>query len=170
MKSGFLILIFFSLFLPIVNAQQLDFFILKGMQNSPMLNDYRNQLQAIDADSLLITASQKPQVNSHSQILYTPISTYFGYDNIAPNYGSVVDVSQNIFNRKILQNKYETAYLQKRELHNTSKIATSELRKNITNQYITAYTDYQDLKNAETYLGLLNQHKKILHVLVEQAV
>jgi outer membrane protein TolC len=173
MKSSFLILFFISTFFPFIEAQQLEYFITKGLQNSPLLNDYSNQLQAANADSLLVKAAQMPQVNSRSQVLYAPSFHYFGYDNVLTNggnYGSVVDVSQYIFNRRVLQNKYESVSIQKRDLLNTSKISSGLIRKEITNQYITAFTDYQDLKNCERYLELLNEHKNILHLLVDQAV
>ena len=170
MNGRLILSISFCIFLYFAKAQQLDYFINKGLQNSPLLNEFRNQLQTADADSLLVLATRKPQVNSHSQILYTPSYNYFGYDNVTPYYGSVVDISQNIFYKKIWENKFEAIRLQKQELGNTSKLSTGELKRGITAQYLTAFTDNQELKNSRTYLDVLNQHKTILKTLVEQGV
>jgi len=173
MKFRILVALFISLLFSTARAQQLDYFINKGLQSSPLLNEFRNQLQASNADSLLISAAQKPQVTSQSQIMYAPFNKYVGYDDALTNggfYGSVVGVSQYIFNKKIFQNKYENISIQKQELTNTSKISTSDIKKAITIQYITAFTNYQELKNCQKYLELLNRHKNILKVLVEQGV
>ena len=173
MNSRLLVSILFCIIFNFANAQQLDYFINKGLQNSPLLNEFKNQLQSAETDSLLITATRKPQVNSHSQALYAPSYKNFGYDNALTSggyYGSVVDVSQNVFYKKIWENKYEAVRLQKQELGNSSKLSTSELKRGITAQYLTTFTDFQELKNSRNYLDLLNQHKTILKTLVEQGV
>jgi outer membrane protein TolC len=173
MKKQFLILLCVSIFVHFSNAQQLDYFIAQGLQNSPLLNDYRNTLNAAAVDSLLIKAANKPQVNNHSQILYAPAYKNFGYDDANTNggtYSSVVDVSQVIFNRNVLQNKYNNASLQKQSLQNTLKISMVDLKKAITTQYLTAFADYADMKNNSAYLELLNQHKAMLKQLVEHGV
>jgi len=103
MNSRLLVSILFCIIFNFANAQQLDYFINKGLQNSPLLNEFKNQLQSAETDSLLITATRKPQVNSHSQALYAPSYKNFGYDNALTSggyYGSVVDVSQNVFYKK----------------------------------------------------------------------
>lgn len=46
-----------------VQAQPLDFYLQKGLENSPLLKDFRNQLLSGSLDSLLIQASYKPQIN-----------------------------------------------------------------------------------------------------------
>ena len=170
MNCRLIILTSFCIILNFAKAQQLDYFISKGLQNSPLINEFRNQLQTAEVDSLLVSATRKPQVNSHSQVLYTPTNNYFGYDNLNPYYGSVVDISQYIFYKKVWENKYEAVRLQKQELGNTSKLSTGELKRGITAQYLTAFTNNQELKNSRTYLNLLNQHKSILKTLVEQGV
>lgn len=154
-------------------AQQLDYFIKQGLSNSPLLKDYQNQLGMAEADSLLVRAGQKPQVNSTSQVMYAPYNNNLGYDAAITNggnYASVVDVSQYIFNGKTLKNKYENIALQNQSLRNTAKISEHDLVKAITGQYLTALADYYEVSNLRAYSELLNEQKNILKQLVSQAI
>ncbi|MCE1188256.1 MAG: TolC family protein [Ignavibacteria bacterium] len=173
MKNIFLISLFGGFLFHHVNAQQLGYFITQGLQNSPLLNEYRNQASASATDSLLVRASQLPQVNSTSQVMYAPAYKNFGYDNAITNggnYASVVGVSQNIFNSKSLKSKYEGINIQKQAWLNNGKISTADLKKVITAQYLTAYMSYSDMNNSRSYLTLLNQYKDILKQLVDGGV
>jgi hypothetical protein len=40
-------------------SRDLDFYLKQALQNSPLLNDYRNQVKSAFADSLLIRAAKK---------------------------------------------------------------------------------------------------------------
>jgi len=53
-------------------SRDLDFYLKQAVQNSPLLNDYRNQVKSSYADSLLIRAAKKPLVEAKSQLLYSP--------------------------------------------------------------------------------------------------
>ena len=90
-------------------SQSLDYYINLGLQNSPLLKDYQNQISSGTIDSLLMRAYQKPQVDENSQIWYAPSNSHYGYDEAVTNggnYSSLVGVSQYFFNRKMIDNKY----------------------------------------------------------------
>ena len=112
MHKRFIFLLFFSCFTLIAHNQtrNLDFYLKVGLRNSPLLNDYRNQLNSAVSDSLLIRAAKKPFVEARSQLQYSPFYKNFGYDEVITdggNYSAVVGVSQNIFNKRELENKYQ---------------------------------------------------------------
>jgi hypothetical protein len=91
--------------------RNLEFYLNKGIQNSPLLNDYKNQISSAVEDGLLIGAAKKPLIEAKSQLLYSPSYHNFGYDELITNggnYTAVVGVTQNIFNRKELTNKYNS--------------------------------------------------------------
>jgi outer membrane protein TolC len=162
-----------SIVISSAQAQQLEYFIKQGLSNSPLLKDYQNQLGLAEADSLLVKAGQKPQVNSNSQVMVAPYNNSLGYDAAITNggnYASVVDVSQYIFNGKTLKNKYENIALQNQSLRNTTKISSHDLIKTITGQYLTALADYYEVDNLQAYSELLNQQMEILKQLVLQAI
>jgi outer membrane protein TolC len=129
------------------------------------LNDYRNQISSALADSLLIRAAKKPLVEAKSQLLYSPAYRNFGYDEIITdqgNYTAVVGVSQNIFNKKEINNKYNSVDIQKKLVSNSSLISSNELNKLITEQYLTTYSGYSDLKFNRSFLDLSKKENEIV--------
>jgi len=116
-------------------ARNLDFYLKEGVQNSPLLNDYRNQVSSASADSQLVRASKMPLVEAKSQLQYSPVYNNFGYDEVITdggNYFAVMGISQNIFNKKELNYKYKAIDLQKQSLRNSSRLSVVELNKVIT--------------------------------------
>jgi len=168
-----LMLLCFSFIKGQTQTQSLDYYLRQGLENSPLLKDYQNQINAANVDSLLVRASQKPQVDAKAQWLFAPTYNFFGYDEAITNggnYTSVIEASQSFFNRKNLKNKYESLNIQKRSLVNTSKISTNDLKRLITNQYITAYADNNDLSFNKTFLRLMHDEEDVIKKLVENAI
>ena len=175
MHKRFFFLLFFSGFTLIAHNQtrNLDFYLKVGLRNSPLLNDYRNQLNSAVSDSLLIRAAKKPLVEARSQLQYSPFYKNFGYDEVITdggNYSAVVGVSQNIFNKKELENKYKTAEVQKQLASNSSRKSATELNKIITNQYLTSFSTYTDLLFNKNFLELFEKENVIVLQFVKNGV
>ena len=154
-------------------SRNLDFYLKEGLQNSPLLNDYRNQINSASSDSLLIKAAKKPLVEAKSQLQYSPVYDNFGYDEVITdggNYMAVMGVSQKIFNKKELDNKYESVGLQKLALDNSSTLSVNELNKVITDQYLTAYSVYSDLSFNRIFLKLSRDENDIVAIFVKNGV
>jgi outer membrane protein TolC len=174
MKFLFLIL-FVTLIYNRISAQDktLDYFISAALKSSPLLNDYRNQASANLIDSLRIHASYKPQVAGNSINSYSPVINGWGYDNAVTNGANIsalVGVTQKIASKQNLQNQYETIRLQNEGLSVTGKISEQDLKKAITNQYITAYGVSQQFTYNNEMLGLLKKEEIILKQLAEKGV
>ena len=155
------------------NAQDMEYFIKQGLQNSPLLKDYQNQINQSSIDSLLIKADSKPRIDGNAQFLYQPYSDHLGYDNAITNggnYNALVSVTQVILNRKILESKYKDVSLQKQTTANTFKITTNDVRKLIVSSYLTAYSDYYELSFNTDFLKLIYQQKDILKNLAEKGI
>jgi outer membrane protein TolC len=154
-------------------TQTLEYYIHQGLQNSPLLKDYQNQINASIIDSSILRAARRPQVDARAQILYAPSYRLWGYDEAITNngnYTSVIEASQSFFNGKEVKNKYESLSIQKRSLANTSKITINDLRRQITNQYISVYADYSDLSFNESFLKLMHEQETVIKRLVENAI
>jgi len=172
LRTLIILLLLYSLCLK-VNSQTLDYFINMGLQNSPLLKDYQNQINASIIDSSILKAARRPQVDARAQILYAPSYRLWGYDEAITNngnYTSVIEASQSIFNGKDVKNKYESLSIQKRSLANTSKITINDLKRQITNQYISVYADYSDLSFNESFLKLMHEQETVIKRLVENAI
>lgn len=158
---------------PTSNAQTLDFFLNQGLDNSPLLKDYQNQIYASAIDSLLVKSTQLPQVGLNSQFLVAPVYNHFGYDEAitnSGNYSGIVAITQPFFNQKILNNKFESISIQKQSLKNSSKISTSELKRVITNLYLTAFTDLSDLNFNKMFLKIMQGEVETIQQLVTSGV
>jgi hypothetical protein len=154
-------------------SRNLDYYLKEGQHNSPLLNEYRNLINSAGADSLLISAGKKPQVEARSQLLYSPFYDHFGYDEVITdggNYTAVIGVSWNILNKKEISNKYETVSILKQTLNNTSKVSLVELNKIISGQYLTAFAGYRDILFNTSFLELLRDENEIVIEFVKNGV
>lgn len=154
-------------------TRNLEFYLDQGIKNSPLLNDYRNQISSAVSDSLLIRAAKKPLIEARSQLLYSPYYHNFGYDEVVTdggNYTGVVGVTQNIFNKKELTNRYKAVDLQKKSVDNSSRITITELNKIITDQYLTSFSDYTDFQFNKNFLALLEKENEIVKEFVKNGI
>ena len=154
-------------------TRNLDFYLKEAIQNSPLLNDYNNQIKSAVSDSLILRAAKRPFVDAKSQLLYAPAYHNFGYDEIVTdqgNYTAVVGVAQPIFNKKELNNKYSAIDIQKQSLNNSSRISVTELNKTITDQYITSYSGLTDFLFNRNFLELLKKENEIVKQFVKNGI
>ncbi len=154
-------------------AANLDFYLGKALQNSPLLKDYQNQVLMGQVDSQLLKASYRPQVIANSTNIYAPIIQGYGYDQAISNGGNfttVVAVNKTLVGQHRLDAQYETIRLQNQGLDNTAKISEQDLKRSVTAQYITTYGDLQQLGfNREIY-GLLQKEEGLLKDLTQKNV
>src|ERR1700712_2123489 len=97
----------------VARAQQhnLDYYIQNARNSSPLLADYRNQMQAASVDSQILKATQRIQVNGISTNSYSPVIAGYGYDMAITNGAQVsafVQASKNIITSANLATQYET--------------------------------------------------------------
>jgi outer membrane protein TolC len=167
MLRKFFLLLFLSCYSLIDYSQthDLDFYLSEGLKNSPLLNDFRNQTNAAISDSLLIRSAKKPYIEANSQLLYSPAYNNWGYEEVITdggNYTAVMGVSQKIFNKRELENKYKAVDLQKQLVNNSTLKSTAELSKMITEQYLTSYSTLTDVLFNETFLQLFKKEIEIV--------
>ena len=151
----------------------LDYFINRAVANSPLIKDYANQMESIQADSLLVRASYKPQVTGTSFNSYPPVIKGVGYDEAITNGGNfstLVGVNKAIPNKKNLDAQFESLRLQNRSIANASGISEQDLRRTITAQYITAYGDMLQLNFNKSIDSFLAKEEIVLKKLTEQNV
>ncbi len=154
-------------------TRALDYYIDQGIKNSPLLKDYQAQILSNGIDSQKVKAAFKPQVGLNGQLYYAPNFNGYGYDNAVTNggnYQAQVGVVQQLIMRKSKKVQYEGIDIQNKYLDNQAQISTLDLKKAITDQYITAYKDYSLLQSAQDVLDLLNREEDALKPLVQRGV
>ena len=156
-----------------VYAQSLDIYINAALKNSPLLYDYNNQMLIGRLDSLLLLASFKPQINQISQVMYAPTGSGWGYDNAITNggnYSAVVNVTQSLFNKKHINGQLQNIALLNQMLKINEKITVIDLKKSITAQYLTAFTDFTQHQFNQSVLTRFSNELKTVKVLVDKGV
>ena len=175
MYSRFLLLIILLGTGQITSAQKntLDFYIQEAIQNSPLLKDYQTQIQSNSIDSERIRAQYKPQVSGSSMNSYFPVINGVGYDAAITNGGQIsgiVSVDQALVSKGNLSAQYKNIYLQNEGIMNNARISEQDLKRTITNQYLTAFGTLQELKLAKEVHELLEKEVNILKTLTERSV
>jgi outer membrane protein TolC len=154
-------------------TRTLDYYLDEGIRNSPLLKDIDNQLSSSSVDSLLIEAQRKPVVEGISQLLYSPYNSKIGYDEVITdggNYQAVAAVTQEIFNRRKIENRYQALDYLKETTSLSKKLSVAELRRSITNLYLESYSVYSELVFNRSFLDLMKEENQIIGNFVANGV
>ena len=157
----------------LLNAHPLDFYISTALKNSPLLKDYNNQLLSAGFDSLLVKAAYKPQLSQNTQVMYPITGRNFGYDeNITNggNYSALVSVIQPLLNKKFIKGQIESVSLSSRTVQVNTRISEIDLKKSVTGQYLTAYTNYSQLQSTKSVSKLLKDEQNVLKQMIDKGV
>ena len=173
LKKIYIPILFLVLFVGFSKAQSLNDFLATGLKNSPLLKDYSNQIRSGNVDSALVSATYKPQVNLTSQMMIAPSGDFFGYDPAITNGGNfsgLVSANQSLFNKKIKSEQFKTIQLSNQSIQVSKKLSETELKKTITNQYLTAFANLSQIKFNQSVLKLLEGEFSTLKVLVQNGI
>ncbi|WP_375418096.1 TolC family protein [uncultured Hymenobacter sp.] len=161
------------------SPRRLDDFVAVARYNSPLLRDLTNQVSQIRLDSLRRKAQNGFQVNGTGAAVYYPSisnragEAVVGYDQAVTNggnYAAVGQVSKPIFNRALLQNDYRILGSQGLVLRNSGRLNALDLRRSVTDQFLTAYAAQLQLEFSRGLLTQLRQQDKQLRQLVEAGI
>lgn len=154
-------------------ARSLDDFIAHATETSPALKAYQAQLQALQLDSQMLNAAQKPQVAFISSNSYAPIINGWGYDepisNIA-NISALIQASRNFVSQQNRTAQYQTIALQNRALRDTIFLSQKDLVRTITDQYLTAYSSLLQADYSNELYGLLKKEDTVLKKLTQASI
>lgn len=175
-----------------VRAQNnLLYYISAAKQNSPLINEYKNQSKAnqLEADRLKAFYT-KPQIGVTANYLFSPIisrdnnktsfepnsngaTNYYGYDLAYSNggtYQAMLNVTQSLFNGKLYETANEQLNVTSQINQNNSKLIEHDIEKIVTDQYILCLQDNKQIAYAEAMVKLLVDQKDILKKLVESSI
>ena len=138
-----IIIIFLVLVSPIIlfsQSKDLDYFINNAVNNSPLLNQNRNNILIAGVDSALIVAANRYQITGNGNAYYAPIVNGWGYDKAITNrqqLSALVSLNKQIYNKRNLSLQFADIQIQKDSLRISSAISQQDLKKGIIAQYIT---------------------------------
>ena len=153
--------------------RQLNFFLNQAIENSPLLKDYKNQVKINEFDSLLLLATQSPQISFSSNDSYAPVIKGFGYDDAITNGANVnalIGVNKRLLNGR--NNKVQFANLQllSDAIRNNAIISEQDIKKTIIGQYIITYGDMLQVNFSSAIQDKLRKEEIVLKKLTEKNV
>lgn len=190
-KSVFTGFLFLCLSVGVYAQRTLTEYIQTAKQNSPLINDNKNQSIANRAEAERLKALYtKPQIGLAANYLLAPIFTtdgnknrfeinpkdgvnYYGYDLGATNGGSyqaLLTLTQPLFNSKVSETLAGQAIINARVNENTVKLTAHDLEKLVTDQYILSLQDKKQADYVAGILGLISQQISIVKKLVDASI
>jgi outer membrane protein TolC len=162
-----------GIFLCQAQHKKVDDYIQKALTNSPLLKDFKNQLLSDKTDSAILRAGYRPQVTASSTGTYAPVINGYGYDNALSNgktFDALITANQNIIGKSRRDIQLEGIILHSDSINAASEISRQDIKKSITEQYITTYTDQQQRDFYLEVYQLLQKEEKVLKVLAQKSV
>ena len=158
-----------------VSAQQkdLNYFLSRAIQNSPLLKETSNSVLLNKIDSLQILATYKPQVNGISNNYYAPVINGYGYDEIITNirnFNEQISATKTFVGRKNLRIQFNGIQLLSDSLSIAGKLTEQDLRRTIIAAYIAAYGSYRQYNFNNEIHNLLSTEDTILKKLTQTGV
>lgn len=167
----FLFCLFFS-FQNFAQEKDLNYFLTKAKENSPVLNDFNQQIYSLKIDSLRLKAENGFKVNGIVNASYSPIINGWGYDEVLSNgqeLTSIIRVSKDIFGKKTIGYKNNEISLGIKEITNKSQINIIQLAKAVTEQYINTYNSQKEFEILSEINNLLLKEDVILNKLTQNS-
>lgn len=153
--------------------QTLDYFLQQGIKNSPLIRDLNGQIRSNRIDSLLIKAMNKPRVEFRGYAFYAPVVNNIGYSEIITNIANlttVMNVSQQLFNKKTVEVNLLKTGIQRQSLANTVRITENSLKKAVTFAYLDTWSTYSDISVNLELLSFAKEQEKILKSLTASGI
>lgn len=175
--NAFLLSICFSFCLTEASIAQsgntLSYFLEAAEKNSPLLNDYNNQVAIAKIDSQKLRATYGFLVSADANGNYSPYYKGWGYDKALSNGQTLFAglttakplVSKENLNTRLAS--FQALALQVLAQKSITKIA---LINQVTSQYILAFSSQQYLEVSQEMISLLNQEDTILRTLTQKGV
>ena len=153
--------------------RNLDYYLSAAVANSPLLNDYRNQVLSNKIDSQVLVASRKIQVTGNGNSFYAPVVNGYGYDAVITNGAqlqALVTATKTLFPKKFYFAQFHDIQITGDSLKVAALISEQDLKKSIINQYVTVFGDQLQLDFNYSLLQLLDREEVILKRLTQKNI
>lgn len=189
--AGLFVLILLHLYQPALSQNTLDYYVEQAKQNSPLIQDNKNQDEAAKVEIERIKAFYtKPQVTLTGAVAVSPIinrdnakpelnisptdaTRYYGYDIAASNggvYQGLVNVTQNLFTASKYEAASRQAVIGAKINQNNIQLSAHDLEKFVTDQYVLCLQDLKQIEYINGLIQLLTEQKNISLKLAESGL
>ncbi len=154
-------------------SRNLTYYLEQSFKNSPILKENSNLYASAELDSAKIKASQKPNLSANSTAQFFPTLNGYGYNQAITNGGNYIatlNLSQPLFNRFSRKTYFKNNQIKKDSLINSNLINKKEVKKEIVNSYIIAYSSQKGLEFQKEILELYKKQQGIFKQLVQKGI
>ncbi len=190
-KKLLLFLCLFFCFFSGIAQTDLQFYIQKAKDNSPLIRDNKNQSEATKIEVERLKALYtKPQVGITANYLVAPViaqdngkttlqlnpdnpTKYFGQDVALTNgglYQGLIGINQPLFMESKFKVIADEAMINTKVNDNNIRLTNYEIEKIITDQYILCLQDLKQIKFLDKYINLLKEQKEVVTKLANGSV
>ncbi|QNF31204.1 TolC family protein (plasmid) [Adhaeribacter swui] len=169
----------------------LDYYLEAARQNSPLLNDTKNQTQAATLEIERLKAFYtKAQITATGNIMLAPVlntdesqtklelfpkptTDYYGYDLGATNgglYQGLITYTKPLFTAERFQVYAQQVEAGRQVNQNTIRLTEHDLEKLVTDQFILCLQDKKQMLFADSLLLLLADQCSIIKRLVDKSI
>ncbi|WP_217425795.1 TolC family protein [Hymenobacter caeli] len=161
------------------SPRRLDDFLQVAYGTSPLLRSLGNQVAQNRLDSLRRKAQNGLQIAGIGAAVVSPSITngsgeqVLGYDQAVSNggnYASFAQATKPVLNRFQLRTDYQILGSQGQVLRNTGRLSALDLRRTVTDQFLTAYAAQLQLDFSEQLLAQLRVQDRQLRQLVDAGI
>ncbi|WP_084681472.1 TolC family protein [Chryseobacterium soli] len=173
MRGSLLWILFLGFCTLHAQSNTLSHFLTTAQANSPLLNDYNNQVISNRIDSLKLRATYGFIVTGEGTAGYSPNIKGWGYDNALTNGQSLfagVRVAKEFISRNNLNTRLAGVNASIAQVLAQKNISLQTLNKQITDQYIATYASQQQYNVSKEIIHLLDQEDIVLKKLTQAAV
>jgi len=169
----------------------LNFYISNAISNSPLLNDFQNQVKINSLDNeRLMAIYTKAQIGVSASYIFSPIinldnskarvelnaqnaSKYIGYDIAASNGGqylALLNVNQPLMNKGNLKTAMEQNNISSQIGQNNIVLTSHDITKFVIDQYLLCLLDLKQSDYTNTMTLILTEQKELVKELIDASV
>ncbi len=183
LKVPFIVVCVFILSLSVKAQNNLDYFINQAIENSAILKDQSNQIAISKLEMQRLTREISgfkiygtadllfaPYFNNPKLIDTNPEAQAYGYDPGITNgglYSALINASQPIFTSGILDANLLAQQATRTQSRYVSEQAKTDLKKQVTDQYITVYSDQEMAKVNNDLLSIISDQSVVFQKLAD---
>ncbi|MFC6269726.1 TolC family protein [Frigoriflavimonas asaccharolytica] len=177
-KYKILLILLFALinstFIKAQSENTLDYYLESAQLNNPNLKDFNNQIKLTSIDSIKLRRDFGFKVNGIADASFSPQIQNWGYNGNSTingnNLALLGRVSRDFSSKKNYNAKLNSFSLSIQQLLNQKNLSVLNLKRAITEQYLLAYENQEQLKIDTEIIHIFSQEDLILKTLTQKSV
>jgi len=155
-------------------TKNLEYYIDNAVKTSQSISENKKLMTTYNIRKELINSNlYKPRIFSTVNYLFAPSFGEYGYDSAVTNgglYSALVNLELPLLNGFTSRTKLEEILNEQNTYKNNIITAEHEINKNVTEQYIKAYIDYEQISTADETIRILDLQREIINAMIDRGI